>query len=64
MLRFIAKLAQDYAAERIFLEVRPSNAPALALYRRAGFGAIGVRRAYYPAHHGREDAVVLELALK
>lgn len=64
LLRFIAKLAQDYAAERIFLEVRPSNTAALALYRRAGFGAIGVRRAYYPAHGGREDAVVLELALK
>jgi ribosomal-protein-alanine N-acetyltransferase len=44
--------------------VRPSNAAALALYRRAGFGAIGVRRAYYPAHGGREDAVVLELALR
>lgn len=64
LLRFIAKLAQDYAAERIFLEVRPSNTAALALYRRAGFGTIGVRRAYYPAHGGREDAVVLELALK
>ena len=64
LLRFIAKLAQDYAVERIFLEVRPSNAAALALYRRAGFRTIGVRRAYYPAHSGREDAVVLELALK
>jgi [ribosomal protein S18]-alanine N-acetyltransferase len=64
LLRFIAKLAEDYAAERIILEVRPSNAAALALYRRAGFGTIGVRRAYYPARDGREDAVVLELALK
>ena len=64
LLRFIAKLAQDYAVERIFLEVRPSNAAALALYRRAGFRTIGVRRAYYPAHSGREDAVVLELTLK
>jgi ribosomal-protein-alanine N-acetyltransferase len=64
LLAFIAKLAGDYAAERIFLEVRPSNAAALALYRRAGFSEIGVRRGYYPAQRGREDALVLELALK
>lgn len=63
-LRFIVKLARDYAAEGIFLEVRPSNAAARALYRRAGFNDIGVRRAYYPAHRGREDALVLELMLK
>jgi ribosomal-protein-alanine N-acetyltransferase len=64
LLRFIVKLAQDYAAARIFLEVRPSNAAALALYRRAGFSEIGVRPAYYPAHREREDALVLELAVK
>jgi len=64
LLRFITKLAQDYAAERIFLEVRPSNAAARALYRRARFSEIGVRRAYYPAHEGHEDALVLELVLK
>jgi len=64
LLRFIVKLAQDYAAARIFLEVRPSNAAALALYRRAGFSEIGVRPAYYPAHREREVALVLELAVK
>lgn len=64
LLRFIVKLVRDYAVERIFLEVRPSNAAALALYRRAGFREIGVRRAYYPARSGREDALVLELGLK
>lgn len=64
LLRFIIRLARDYAAERIFLEVRPSNAAALALYRRAGFSAIGVRPGYYPAHTEREDALVLELEVK
>ena len=40
---------------RALLEVRPSNAAALGLYRRLGFEKIGVRRRYYPAHDGRED---------
>lgn len=60
---FLAKLARDYGAEKIFLEVRPSNAAARGLYARAGFSEIGVRRGYYPAGEGREDAVVMELKL-
>ena len=60
---FLAKLARDYGAERIFLEVRPSNAAARALYARAGFAEIGLRRGYYPVLSGREDAVVMEMKL-
>jgi ribosomal-protein-alanine N-acetyltransferase len=63
LLGFIIKLAGDYAAHRIFLEVRPTNGAARALYRRAGFIEIGVRRGYYPATSGREDAVVMALDL-
>jgi ribosomal-protein-alanine N-acetyltransferase len=63
LLRFVIKLARDYAANRIYLEVRPSNAAARALYGGAGFAEIAVRRDYYPAGDGREDAVVMELAL-
>jgi len=44
---------------RVFLEVRPSNAAAIALYRSAGFGEIGVRRAYYQSANGSEDAVTM-----
>jgi ribosomal-protein-alanine N-acetyltransferase len=46
-----------------FLEVRPSNAAALRLYRALGFQQIGVRRGYYQAVNGREDACVLRLTL-
>lgn len=46
----------------IFLEVRPSNANALALYRKKGFRKIAKRPAYYQARDGREDADVLSLA--
>jgi ribosomal-protein-alanine N-acetyltransferase len=46
-------------ATTLLLEVRPSNQKALALYRHFGFQQIGVRRGYYPAEKGREDALVL-----
>lgn len=55
--------ARDAGAERAFLEVRPSNAIALGLYRSLGFVHIGVRPRYYQAHRGREDASVLCLEL-
>lgn len=64
LLRFIIKLARDYAANRIFLEVRPSNIAGRALYAGAGFSEIAVRRGYYPADGGREDALVLALDLQ
>jgi len=48
----------------IFLEVRPSNAAALALYRKKGFRRIAYRPAYYQAREGREDAAVLTRVLK
>lgn len=64
LLRFNLRLARDYGVESIFLEVRPSNTAARALYAQSGFREIGVRRAYYPAHDGREDALALELQLQ
>jgi len=44
---------------RVFLEVRASNAAALALYRSAGFREIGVRRGYYQNANGSEDAITM-----
>jgi ribosomal protein S18 acetylase RimI-like enzyme len=46
-----------------FLEVRPSNAPAMALYESMGFQRIGLRRGYYQAQAGREDAIVYRKSL-
>lgn len=46
-----------------FLEVRPSNAAAARLYRSMGFEQVGVRRGYYQATVGREDAAVLRRLL-
>ena len=48
----------------LWLEVRPSNERARRLYAARGFEEVGLRRAYYPAPHGRrEDAVVMRLQL-
>jgi [ribosomal protein S18]-alanine N-acetyltransferase len=51
-------------AERIFLEVRPSNDAGRGLYATFGFAQVGVRPAYYPAASGREDALVLSRDLE
>jgi ribosomal-protein-alanine N-acetyltransferase len=63
LLREAAALAHARGARSLFLEVRPSNRGAQALYTRFGFRKIAVRRGYYPAHAGREDALVLTLPL-
>lgn len=58
-----AALARRLGARHLFLEVRPSNGVAQRLYGKFGFRRVGVRRGYYPAHKGREDALVLTLPL-
>lgn len=63
LLREAAGLAGKLGASNLFLEVRPSNLAAQALYRRFGFRKVAVRRGYYPAQGGREDALVLSLSL-
>lgn len=50
-------------AQTLFLEVRPSNTRAQALYESLGFNEIGIRQDYYPAENGREDAIMLALEL-
>jgi ribosomal-protein-alanine N-acetyltransferase len=51
--------ARAASVRQIFLEVRPSNERAIALYRKKGFHQVANRPAYYQAHQGREDAAVL-----
>ena len=63
LTRYFVKIARTRGTAKIFLEVRPSNRAARALYAAHGFSEIGLRRDYYPAAGGREDAVVMELEL-
>ncbi len=59
LLRALLLTAELLEVDTLFLEVRVSNRAALALYRKFGFNEIGIRRNYYPAAKGREDAMVL-----
>jgi ribosomal-protein-alanine N-acetyltransferase len=63
LLRAVLQLVRGRGAQRVFLEVRPSNVAALALYHGEGFNEIGRRPRYYPAAHGREDAIVMAIEL-
>ncbi|MBS0557654.1 MAG: ribosomal protein S18-alanine N-acetyltransferase [Proteobacteria bacterium] len=63
LMQRLIDLARWHRAERIFLEVRPSNAHAIRIYDRLGFNEIGKRPNYYPAKRGREDAVVMAMEL-
>ena len=64
MLGALLRVARGGGAMRVFLEVRPSNPRAIALYHDEGFNEIGRRPRYYPAaNHGREDAIVMALEL-
>jgi ribosomal-protein-alanine N-acetyltransferase len=62
-LEWMAEIARGHGGRTMLLEVRPSNASAVRMYQRYGFEPIGVRRGYYPALTGREDALVLRIAL-
>ena len=63
LLRHVLEGARLHGANKLFLEVRPSNERAVELYRHFGFNQIGVRRGYYPAAIGREDALVFDKEL-
>ena len=63
LLRALLELARGRGVQRVFLEVRPSNTHAVALYHGEGFNEIGRRPRYYPAASGREDAIVMALEL-
>jgi ribosomal-protein-alanine N-acetyltransferase len=65
--RLLEHMLERAAASGIgeaFLEVRPTNLAAIRLYQRLGFEQIGIRRGYYQAPDGREDAIVLKLDLR
>lgn len=60
ILQWLMADAAARGARGMLLEVRPSNAPAIALYRSEGFDDIGLRKRYYPSwNNTREDARVM-----
>ena len=63
LLEHLLERAAASGVAEAFLEVRPSNLAAIRLYQRLGFEQIGIRRGYYQAPDGREDAIVLKREL-
>lgn len=59
MISQLLDIARARRAVMAMLEVRVSNRGAQHLYSKLGFNEIGMRRGYYPARKGREDAIVL-----
>ena len=59
MVEYLLGQARSRNAVVALLEVRVSNVAAYRLYTTLGFDEIGVRKSYYPAHRGREDAIIL-----
>lgn len=64
LLHRLMARCQQQGVHSLWLEVRPSNVGARALYRREGFVEVGVRRGYYPAEQGREDALVMRCEIQ
>lgn len=63
MLDALCLWSRGQRAQWLWLEVRVSNARAQEVYEHQGFRRVGVRKAYYPAARGREDAIVMSLRL-
>lgn len=63
ILLYLLDRARTAGMYEAFLEVRPSNIAAARLYHSLGFEQVGVRRGYYQATVGREDAAVLRRIL-
>ncbi|MEJ2344356.1 MAG: ribosomal protein S18-alanine N-acetyltransferase [Gammaproteobacteria bacterium] len=63
LMEHLLQAARRLHSHTVLLEVRPSNKPAVALYTSLGFNEVGVRRAYYPAADGREDALIMARVL-
>jgi ribosomal-protein-alanine N-acetyltransferase len=63
MLDALALWARAQGAQWLWLEVRTSNTRAQQVYDRYGYRRVGQRRNYYPAEHGREDAIVMSYRL-
>jgi ribosomal-protein-alanine N-acetyltransferase len=63
IMLYLLERARSAGMYEAFLEVRPSNLAAARLYHSLGFEQVGVRRGYYQATVGREDAAVLRRIL-
>ena len=64
LLEKIIYASETMGSNKIFLEVRVSNAAATNLYLDFGFKQIGVRKDYYRLPEGKEDALLMSKSLR
>jgi ribosomal-protein-alanine N-acetyltransferase len=62
LLDIVLSLSGSKGAAQAYLEVRPSNIPAISLYQKKGFQIIGTRPGYYP--ETGEDALIMKTTIK
>lgn len=62
LIEALLRRAEELQLSFVTLEVRESNAPAIALYERFGFAPVGRRKGYYDAP--KEDAILMTRILK
>ena len=63
LMDHLIAVARDAHMTLLLLEVRKSNKAAIGLYESYRFERMGLRKGYYPAHEGREDAIVFGLQI-
>jgi len=63
LIHYLMQQAKTKNADMMLLEVRGSNKNAIALYESQGFNEIGIRKGYYPAPNGKEDAIMYAIQL-
>ena len=63
LVEHMLRRARAREVDAVFLEVRPSNRVAAAIYESLGFNEVGRRKNYYPTQTGHEDALILALQL-
>lgn len=63
LLQYMIECAKVLNMKVMMLEVRSSNVSAIALYAKMGFVENAIRRGYYSSKDGREDAVLMSLAI-
>ena len=63
LLNHVMEVASEKLCHTLLLEVRCSNNKAFNLYLNTGFSEIGIRKNYYPAGKGWEDAIIMALDL-
>ena len=63
LLEHLIDELEKRGAATLWMEVRASNAAAIALYESLGFNEATIRRNYYPTTDGREDAIIMALPI-